>query len=49
MAFIIPEFIDMFEEFELDLPAQTKLLVAITERFLNYWFMGPLIPITMNQ
>lgn len=47
MAFIIPEFIDMFEEFELDLPAQTKLLVAITERFLNYWFMGPLIPITM--
>ena len=47
MAFIIPEFIDMFEEFELKLPAQTELLVSITERFLNYWFLIPLIPITM--
>jgi type IV pilus assembly protein PilC len=47
MMYIIPEFIKMFKEFELKLPAQTQLLVSITEKFAKYWFMVPLIPASM--
>ncbi len=47
MIFIIPEFKDMFEEFELKLPAQTELLIAISNRIVKLWFLIPLIPIAM--
>ncbi len=47
MIFIIPEFKEMFEEFEIDLPAMTELLIAISDRCVKLWFLFPLIPIAM--
>jgi len=47
MMFIIPEFIKMFDEFEIDLPPQTVLLIALSNKMVKYWFVIPLIPITM--
>ncbi len=45
MIWIIPEFRDMFEEFEIDLPIMTELLIAISNRVVRLWFLFPLIPI----
>ena len=47
MLFIIPEFTKMFEEFGIELPAMTLLLVAISDRVCKLWFLFPLIPIAM--
>jgi type IV pilus assembly protein PilC len=44
---IIPVFKDMFEEFEIKLPAMTLLLIQISNRFVNLWFLFPLIPIAI--
>jgi type IV pilus assembly protein PilC len=45
MIFIIPEFKSMFEEFDIDLPVMTELLIAISNRVVKLWFLFPLIPI----
>ena len=47
MIMIIPEFKDMFEEFGIDLPAMTELLIAISDRCVKLWFLFPLIPVAM--
>lgn len=47
MIWIIPEFKEMFEEFELKLPAMTELLIAISDRCVKLWFLFPLIPISI--
>ncbi len=47
MIFIIPEFTKMFEEFEIDLPVMTELLIAISQRVVKLWFLFPLIPIAI--
>jgi len=47
MLYIVPVFAQMFEEFELDLPAPTMLLVAISDFVVQYWFMLPAIPVVM--
>ncbi|QEG40525.1 type II secretion system F family protein [Roseimaritima ulvae] len=47
MVFIVPTFQEMFEEFELDLPAPTVLLIAIAEYLKFYWFLLLLIPLSM--
>ena len=47
MLFIIPEFQKMFEEFGIELPAMTQLLMAISDRVCKLWFLFPLIPISM--
>lgn len=47
MIFIIPEFKSMFDEFELDLPAMTELLISISNRVVKLWFLFPLIPIAI--
>ncbi len=47
MLKIIPEFQKMFEEFGIELPAMTKLLMAISDRVVKLWFLFPLIPIAM--
>lgn len=47
MIWIIPEFKEMFEEFELDLPAMTELLIAISDRCVKLWFLFPLVPISI--
>lgn len=45
MAFIIPEFKEMFEEFEMELPMMTQLLIEFSNKVVKLWFMFPLIPI----
>lgn len=47
MLKIIPEFQKMFTEFGIELPAMTKLLMAISDRVVKLWFLFPLIPIAM--
>ncbi|MEX0820421.1 MAG: type II secretion system F family protein [Pirellulaceae bacterium] len=39
MLKIVPVFARMFEEFELELPLMTQLLVAMSEYIVNYWFL----------
>jgi type IV pilus assembly protein PilC len=46
MAFIVPSFKTMFEEFEVELPAMTQLLIAISDYVVQFWFILILIPIT---
>jgi type IV pilus assembly protein PilC len=45
MLKIVPVFAKMFEEFELELPMMTQLLVAISEFVVSYWFLLPAVPI----
>jgi type IV pilus assembly protein PilC len=47
MIKIIPEFKSMFEEFDLDLPWMTQLLIDMSDRVVKLWFLFPLIPITI--
>lgn len=44
MAFIVPTFKEMFEEFGLTLPAPTLLLIAMSDYIVQYWFLLLLIP-----
>ncbi|GIX00946.1 MAG: type II secretion system F domain protein [Pirellulaceae bacterium] len=44
MAYIVPVFKEMFEEFEIDLPAPTQLLIAMSDYIVQYWFLMLLIP-----
>ncbi len=46
MAFIVPQFKKMFEDFEVELPAMTQLLIAISDYVVKFWFMLILIPVT---
>lgn len=45
MMYIIPEFQKMFEEFEMELPAITELLIELSVKISKYWFMIPIIPV----
>ncbi|MEX2213588.1 MAG: type II secretion system F family protein [Phycisphaeraceae bacterium] len=48
MLRIVPVFQKMFEEFELELPPMTQLLINISNWVVQYgWFSIPLIPIVM--
>jgi type IV pilus assembly protein PilC len=44
MIKIVPTFQTMFEEFDLDLPAPTQLLIAMSSYIVRYWFLMVLIP-----
>ena len=45
MIFIVPTFEEMFDEFELTLPAPTLLLIAISNYLVDYWFLLIVMPI----
>ena len=45
MLRIVPVFTKMFTEFELELPAATQLLIAMSEWVIKCWFLIPLIPV----
>ena len=47
MLFIIPQFKDMFEEFGIELPLATQLLIEISNKVTQMWFLAPLIPISI--
>ncbi|WP_182865790.1 type II secretion system F family protein [Rhodopirellula sp. JC639] len=45
MIFIVPTFEEMFEEFELKLPAPTLLLIAMSNYLASYWWLLIVMPI----
>lgn len=45
MLKIVPVFAKMFDEFGLELPAPTQLLIAISAFIVSYWFLLPAVPV----
>tara|TARA_R110002049_G_scaffold2750_6_gene22056 strand:- start:15933 stop:17369 length:1437 start_codon:yes stop_codon:yes gene_type:complete len=45
MLYIVPTFEQMFEEFGLDLPAPTVLLIAMSNYIAGYWFLLIAMPV----
>ncbi|MDQ7011898.1 MAG: type II secretion system F family protein [Mariprofundaceae bacterium] len=47
MIFVIPVFGEMFADFGADLPAPTKITMAISEAFVEYWYLVVGLPIAL--
>jgi len=47
MIFVIPVFGEMFADFGADLPAPTKITMAISEAFVEYWYLVVGAPIAL--
>lgn len=47
MLNIVPVFAKMFEEFGLDLPEPTLLLIAVSDFVVEYWFLLPAVPVAV--
>ncbi len=45
IKWIIPSFIQMFEELEVTLPGPTRMLLNITNFCQNYWYLIPVFPV----
>ncbi|REK08457.1 MAG: type II secretion system F family protein [Planctomycetota bacterium] len=45
MIRIVPSFVQIFEDFETDLPPMTVVLIAISNGAVRYWYLIPGIPI----
>lgn len=45
MYWIIPKFKKIFEDFGTELPAMTKILIGFSDSVVNYWYLGPVIPL----
>ncbi len=45
MLFIIPQFLEIFEEMDIALPLPTRILMAVTEAMVQWWFLLPLVPL----
>jgi type II secretory pathway component PulF len=39
LSFVFPKFIELFDEFDAELPAPTKLLIAMCEFMESYWLL----------
>jgi len=39
MIFVIPQMTAMYEDFDADLPAPTKILMDVSSFFVNYWYV----------
>lgn len=40
MVFVIPKLTTLYQEFEADLPAATKLLISLSNFMVNFWWLG---------
>ncbi len=47
MIFIIPKFEKIFDEFKLKLPAITQFLINTSRWFVKYWYVLPLVPLSV--
>ncbi|MDP6442480.1 MAG: type II secretion system F family protein [Pirellulaceae bacterium] len=45
MIKIVPVFATMFEEFELELPTATQILIDVSYYAKNYWYVIPMVPL----
>jgi type IV pilus assembly protein PilC len=46
MLYIIPKFEKIFKDFNMTLPEMTKMLMAVSRWFGEYWYVLPLFPIS---
>jgi len=47
MIFVIPVFTELFSSFGADLPAPTKVAIAISDAFVKYWYLVFGLPIAL--
>jgi type IV pilus assembly protein PilC len=47
MYYIIPKFKKIFEDFDTDLPPITEVLIGCSDAVVNYWYLGPVIPLAV--
>ena len=47
VIFIIPKFMDMFKELDVELPTPTKVLLWVSDSAVAYWYLLPLIPVSI--
>jgi type IV pilus assembly protein PilC len=45
MIKIVPAFVKIFEDFEVELPTMTVVLINISHAAVNYWYLIPAVPI----
>ncbi len=43
MIFVIPKLITLYKQSTIDLPLPTKILIATSNAFVNYWWLGLII------
>jgi len=44
MVFTLPKFVKLLLQFNMELPAPTRIVIAASNIFSNYWFLLPLLP-----
>ncbi len=44
MTYTLPKFIRLLAQFNADLPAPTRIVIAASGLFSNYWYLLPLVP-----
>lgn len=47
MYYIIPKFKAIFNDFGVELPAMTVALITVSDNVVNFWFLIPVIPISV--
>jgi type IV pilus assembly protein PilC len=47
MIKIVPQFEAIFKDFETDLPAMTVMLVTASNAVVNYWYLLPIVPLSI--
>ncbi len=47
MYYIIPKFKAIFDDFDVELPEVTVLLISISNLVVDWWFMAPIIPVAV--
>ncbi len=47
MYWIIPKFKKIFDDFGTKLPMMTEVLIGTSSAVVNYWYLGPVIPISI--
>ncbi len=46
MYWIVPQFEKIFDDFGVDLPQMTLILIQASNVVVKYWYLGPLVPAT---
>jgi type IV pilus assembly protein PilC len=45
IIWIIPSFMEMFEDLDVDLPTPTRIMLAISDFVVAYWYLLPAVPV----
>jgi type IV pilus assembly protein PilC len=48
MIFVIPTFADLFDEMDIELPAITQLMIAVSTFFQKYWYLVIGVPVSLS-